>query len=287
MKQNKLFKYLIISTIAIFIFSIVSLFFGDELAASFNVIGIRIAVLIVAFASFISSALFSFLVYAHNKTVSKINDDMNKRAELFRELQFASANYSIIEFTDRMLIYKESERYKNKYLNNPLFGFHLIETVGEVKDIEVSDELYDFYSIRIPFKVLEGKMVSRINVNEIRFEKENEKFYFYPTNKELFTEGYILYNEQTKRNNLIVNLIVDKKSNFFNQEVNVFTKIKLVVKVSSLLGVGITGINELYFTNPTQTEGDGLHTYKINSSNFTLIERPRVDNLSEIEGQIK
>ena len=95
----------------VFVLSLFMLLFGDELDSMFNVIGIRVATVFVAFASFLSSMLFSLLILLHNRTVVKINDDTNRRAEMFRELQFASSNYSIIEFMDRMLIYGESTRY--------------------------------------------------------------------------------------------------------------------------------------------------------------------------------
>src|SRR5690554_6971320 len=117
MKQNKSFKFLIISLLIVFVLAFVALIFAEWLEAKVAVVGIRISVLIVTFASFGASTLFSMMVYNHNRTVSKINDDLNERAELFRELQFASSNYSIIEFMDRMLITPESERYMPKFYN--------------------------------------------------------------------------------------------------------------------------------------------------------------------------
>ena len=44
--------------------------------------------------------------------------------------------------------------------------------------------------------------------------------------------------------------------------------------IVSLLGVGIHGLSELYFTNPVKIEGDLTNTYKINSSNFILKGMP-------------
>lgn len=76
---------------------------------------------------------------------------------------------------------------------------------------------------------------------------------------------------------MIVNIVFNKSSNFFNDELNLFTKIKISITVSSVLGVSINGNSELYFTNPTQTEGQGLHTYKINSSNFITTSPPYLD----------
>lgn len=280
--SKKLLKIMLGTVIVVFFLSILSLIIGETLAVHVDVIGIRIAVLIVAFASFISSAFFSYLVYTHNKTVSKINDDTNRRGELFRELQFASSNYSIIEFTDRMLIYKESQRYVNKFLKDHMFGFHMIEKTE--KKQEITEEHYDFYSIRIPFKVVEGKLTSGIKLHQIKFERDQKSYFFFPHNGHDEVQAYILYNEVSKRKNLIINLVVDKSNDFFNQDVNIFSKIKLYIKVTSLLGVNVKGVSELYFTNPTQTEGDGLHTYKINSSNFILTEKPTVNSLEIYEG---
>ena len=116
-KESKLiFSVIIITGIIVFSLSLVMLYAGDQLDQLFNVIGIRVVALFLAFASFLSSMLFSLLILLHNKTTVKINDDTNKRAELFRELQFASANYSIIDFIDRMLLYKESDRYIDKMI---------------------------------------------------------------------------------------------------------------------------------------------------------------------------
>ena len=79
---------------------------------------------------------------------------------------------------------------------------------------------------------------------------------------------------------MIINLVFNKKSNFFKEDtLNPFSKIKISISVVSILGVTIKGISELYFTNPTQIEGVGLHTYKINSSNFRLTKQPFIEHL--------
>lgn len=262
MKKSKGFKYLAITLAVVFFFAFIALVYSYELEQKMDVIGIRIAVLIVSFASFGASTLFSMMVYEHNKTVSRINDDSNRRSEMFRELQYASSNYSIIEYNDRMLISPESERYIPKFYNKDNPSFHLVE-----QNINYDEEL-SFYTVRIPFKVVEGKTCGRIELSQIQFEKGEEIFKFIPMEHEEITNAYLLDNEQTKRRNMIVNLVFNKNSNFFKDDINVFSKIKINLTVSSILGVSIQGKSELYFTNPTQTEGHGLHTYKINSSNF-------------------
>lgn len=283
MKGNKGTRILIISfavvLVIVLVLSIISLFIGDYLAANFDVIGIRIAVLIVAFASFGSSTLFSLMVYMHNKTVSKINDDSNKRNELFRELQFASANYSTIEFNDRALIYPESARYIAKYYSKDEPSFHMVQSKFD------ENEKLMFYTIRIPYKVMEGKTAGTIRIKLIKFERDLEVFNFIPMEHEKETQAYLLYNEQTKRSNLIVNLVFNKDSNFFkDNELNAFSKIKISIGITSILGVRISGTSELYFTNPTQIEGAGSSTYKINSSNFTLTQKPIIEELEYFDG---
>lgn len=271
MKKNKSFTILLIAFILVFILSFTALLFGDWLAVTFDVIGIRIAVLIVSFASFGASTLFSLMVYTHNKTVSKVNDDSNKRAEMFRELQFASSNYSIIEFNDRMLISRESERYIPKFIEKETPSFHLV-----IENLE-ADKPLSYFTIRIPFKVIEGKSCGRIELSSIKFERDQEVFNFIPMDHEHTARAYILYNEHTKRNNLIINIVCNEDSNFFKEDINHFTKIKIKLTIVSILGVSILGRSELYFTNPTQTEGSGLHTYSINSSNFLLSTSPFVE----------
>lgn len=109
-EKNTIITVMAIASVTVFLIALLMLIFGDELDVMFNVIGIRVATVFVAFAAFLSSTLFSLLILLHNRTVVRMNDDTNRRAELFRELQFASSNYSIIEFMDRMLLYGESER---------------------------------------------------------------------------------------------------------------------------------------------------------------------------------
>jgi hypothetical protein len=271
---------MIIVSSFVFFVAIVALFFGDWLDATFNVIGIRIATLFVAFAAFVSSSVFSLLIYMHNRTANKANDDANRRAELFREQQFASTNYSIIEFMDRMLIYEELQKYIDKYVVEKDLDFHMIDSRIDQNDILINPENYAFISIKIPFRVVEGKVVSSIFFDKLRFKRNNDSYEFIPPKGLVNNPVYILYNEQTKRNNAIINLIVYKSSQFFiPSQINMFSKIAINLEVTSLLGVRVKGVNELYFTNPEQIEGDGTNTYRINSSNFTLSEMPKVTEL--------
>lgn len=279
-KKWTIYQALAVISLFVFIVMITALAFGDFLDATFNVIGIRIATLFVAFASFCSSTAFSVLIFMHNRTVTKANEDANHRAELFRELQFASANYSIIEFNDRMLIYDESTRYIEKYIGKKVLDFHMIEKQVAEKEIFDNPSGFSFISIKIPFKVVEGRVVSAITFDSLKFKRDQQVFEFVSPKTHNDGRVYILYNEQTKRNNVIVNLIVPKNANFWiSSQINVFSKITVNLEIRSLLGVAVKGISELYFTNPEQIEGDGTNTYKINSSNFTLVEMPKIVGL--------
>ncbi len=261
----------------VFVLSLFMLLFGDELDSMFNVIGIRVATVFVAFASFLSSMLFSLLILLHNRTVVKINDDTNRRAEMFRELQFASSNYSIIEFMDRMLIYGESTRYIQRAIERKSMMFHMIESGLKESDVFESPQNFAFVSIKIPFRVIEGKIISSITFDKLRFEREGVNYEFVTPPSEIESRAFLLYNEQTKRNNVIINLVMKKDSVFYNpSQINSFTKIKIYINITSLLGVKVKGNSELYFTNPEQIEGDGTNTYRINSANFTLTGMPKI-----------
>jgi hypothetical protein len=271
---------MLIASSIVFFLALMMLFFGDELDQMFNVIGIRVATVFVAFASFCSSTLFSLLILTHNRTVVQINDDTNRRAELFRELQFASSNYSIIEFMDRMLIYTESSRYVERLVQRKSMMFHMIEDKLKESDIYIHPEDYRFVSLKIPFRVIEGKIISSITFDKLRFERNGVNYEFITPPSEKESRAFLLYNEHTKRNNVIINLIIKKDSVFYNpDQINVFSKIKIYINITSLLGVKVKGNSELYFTNPEQIEGDGSNTYRINSANFTLTEMPKITRM--------
>lgn len=277
-KEQKIILIVIgISGTIVLLLSLIMLIMGDQLEVLFNVIGIRVAAIFIAFATFLSSMLFSLLILMHNKTTVKINDDTNKRAELFRELQFASSNYSIIDFIDRMLIYPESDRYIEKFLTQKSTMFHMLEKGIDKNEVFNHPENYQFLTIRIPFRVIEGKIVSTITFDKLRFEREGVDYEFYPPDHGAESRAFLLYNERTKRNNTIINLVMSKESSFYHfDEVNQFTKIKIYVNITSLLGVKVKGNSELYFTNPEQIEGDNSNTYAIHSSNFLITEQPKI-----------
>jgi len=278
--KNRIITIMAIASTVVFLVALTMLFLGDQLDQMFNVIGIRVATLFVAFASFFSSFLFSLLILLHNKMVVRMNDDTNRRAELFRELQFASTNYSIIEFMDRMLMYSESTRYIDRLIERKSMTFHMIENTIDENDVYLQPDAYRFVSVKIPFRVIEGRTVSSIKFDKLRFERTGVNYEFITPKLEHETRAFLLYNEHTKRNNVIVNLIIKKDSAFYDpSQINVFSKIKIYINITSLLGVKVRGNTELYFTNPEQIEGDGTNTYRINSANFTLTEMPSITKI--------
>lgn len=277
-KSQRLFIVLICIGVLVFLLSLFFLIIGDELDRAFNVIGIRIATLFVAFVSFFSTSTFSYLVYSHNRTVSRVNDDANQRAELFRELQFASSNYSIIEFYDRIEIYPESDRYIEKFIGNQSLEFHMFEESINCEKVLAKPEQYRYLTLRLPYRVVEGKVVSKISFERLKFERSGKVYRFKSPNTS--SQAFLLYNDLTKRNEAIINLIIAQDSDFLNNEKdNEFTKIKINVLITSILGVVAKGINELYFTSPEINKENGTNLYKINSSNFTLIAIPQLEKL--------
>ena len=153
----------------------------------------------------------------------------------------------------------------------------MLEKGLDKHDIYEHPENYQFLTIRIPFRVIEGKIVSTITFDKLRFERDGIDYEFYPPDHGTESRAFLLYNERTKRNNTIINLIMSKDSSFYHfDEVNQFTKIKIYVNITSLLGVKVKGNSELYFTNPEQIEGDNSNTYAIHSSNFLITEQPKI-----------
>lgn len=276
-KLKKLPTWLLVISIFVLFLSVLSLVFGDFLADTFDVIGIRIAMLVVAFASFCSSSMFSLLIFMNNRMVSRINDDTNRRAERFREQTFASSNYSIIEFIDRMLIFDESNRYVDKFVETKTFNFHMLDSHVQLDQVTKEKSQYRFTSMKIPFRIVEGKYISRIAIEKLVFDRDGDHFMFQPCGDLSETEVFLLYNEQTKRNNVIINLITPIDRMFFlSDRINAFSKIVIHLSITSLLGVKVKGVTQLYFTNPEQVETAGSNTYRINSANFVLSSFPEV-----------
>jgi hypothetical protein len=152
----------------------------------------------------------------------------------------------------------------------------LLSTIS-IDEIKSNPDNYLFLSIKIPFYVIEGKSVSQILIKSIKFERDSTQYIFLsPTET---SNAYVLYNEITKRNNAIMNVIVPKSHDFFNStNDNNFSKIKMELSIISFLGVEIKGEIELFFTNRGHIEGPDSNAYQINSSNFTMTQAPKISN---------
>lgn len=278
-KGKKIFYYIIAGLTLSVIITAIMLFliFGSKLALIYDVIGIRVATLFVAILSLISTSMFSFLIYSHNRTARLSNEDANKRAEMFRNLQFSSANYSIVEFKMSLSIYKESSRYVCKYIEKGSFEYHMIEEGIPENEIIENPKAFKYITLRIPYGVAEGKLLGRLIFNRIRFKREDAEYFFVTPTSEKYSYGFLLYNDDSQNNDVIINLIVRKDSDFFKfGTVNDFSKIKLNLLAVSVLGVAVEGISELHFTNPEHKETDGSNVYKINSSSFFLTDQPHL-----------
>lgn len=278
-KRKKILYFSLVAAILAMVITAIMLFliYGRELAALYDVIGIRIATLFVALLSFLSTSLFSFLIYSHNRTARLSNEDANKRAELFRNLQFASGNYSIVEFKTRLSIYKESTRYTAKYIEKGSFEYHMLQEGISESEVRKNPESFNYITMKVPYGVAEGKLLGRLIINRIRFKRQDCEYFFVTPESEKYSYAFLLFNEVSRNNDAIINLIVRKDSDFFKfGEVNDFSKIKLNLTAVSVLGVAVEGISELHFTNPEHKEADGSNVYKINSSSFILTHHPKI-----------
>ncbi len=279
--RKKIFYILFAGVTLAVIVTVIMLFlyYGKELAILYDVIGIRVATLFVALLSLISTSAFSLLIFSHNRTVRLSNEDANKRAELFRNMQYSSANYSIAEFKNKLSIYKESTRYIGKYIEKGSFEYHMIEEGIPEKEILENPGAFNYLTLRIPYEVAEGKLLGRLIFNRIRFKRDDKEYFFITPKSAKHTNGFLLFNEESHNKDVIINLIVRCDSDFFKfGTINYFSKIKINLTAVSVLGIAIEGISELHFTNPEHKETDGSNIYKINSSSFFLTNQPHIYN---------
>lgn len=252
-------------------------------ASTFQILSV-----ILSFATFVITTFFSFLILGHNKEVremnitnKKENDDANARAEQFRELSYASTNYSVIEFVDHMAMYEEYKRYKDRLLNTHDFSFYLREESISHGDILENFENYVFLTIKIPFRIMEGKRVTTVRIEHFLFTKNDNDYTFIPCSED--NRSMMLQDESQNRSEISVNLIIKKESEFYVPgKVSEFSKMRINLSMFSLLGVVVSGWMELYFTNPQKREKDGASIYTINSSRFRIAGLPGVINSPKI-----
>ena len=235
----------------------------------------------------LTSALFSFLLIRQGDITRKNNDDVNARSEAFRTLQFIAANHTIVDFVDNMLLFRISERYTKRLRDTGDFKFYMRENGIAVAEVRENYDNYLFLTLKLPIRIVVGTAVRAIQFTNILMVRENTVHSFVPCSKSF--HALILYNEDEKRQEASVNLIVDKDSEFYNEDItNPFTKIKVHVKMHSFLGVAVAGWMELYFTNPQKLERDGANKYKINSSQFQITGLPTLAEAleSDISDQV-
>jgi hypothetical protein len=280
MKENKkLFIFIIgIVTLCLSILLIFIIFDGVISKQFYDTYPARILPAIIAFFSFLAQSIFNVLIITQNKNMWNANQDANKRAEVFRDQQFIASNYSIIEFMDRMLMSVENKLYIEKYIGSKRGDFHMILNSINSTQLFDNEDVYQFVSIRIPFQIIEGKTISHISVRKITFQR-NEQRYVFRSIRGSETSGFIIFNGITKRQNLIMNLIVNKDNDFFRlEEVSPFSRIKIELTATSILGVSVPGTMELYFKNPDQIELDYSNSYKITSSIFLISDHPVIED---------
>jgi len=246
--------------------------------------------IIVSFASFIATSFFSISIYNHNTSLRSQNDEIrrqtntvSRRGELFRNLQFIAGNYSIIDFVDHMLMFDESDRYIKRLIETNDFTFYLLEHGIEKEKVLKNLKDYTFITVKIPIKIVEGKAINKISIHKIKFVKDTATYNLAPSENDT-ANALIIYNENDHRQEAVINLIVNKDSELYNSGVlNLYQKIKITLTMESLLNVAIAGSIELYFTNPEKIEKSGANKYKINSSQFQLIGKPKLNIGREYE----
>ena len=223
----------------------------------------------------IQSAIFSLLLIRQSEVNKRSSDDRNDRSEAFRNFQFIAENRAKVEFHEFMLMYRTNPRYVDRLKSRLDFKFFMRHNGIEMEDIVKNLDNYSFLTIIMPIKVVDGDL-GEIKFINFRLEKENEIHFFVPCSDDY--QGLILWNEEKKRYEVTVNLILNKGSGFYNENtITTFTKIKLFHSVHSMLGVVVRGWTELYFTNPQKRERDGANRYMISSSQFKISGIPELE----------
>jgi len=254
---------MIISWVVVLVLCIIVGVFSD--ASNNNFLGMpnfRMLTLVLAFATFVMTTLFSFLILSHNVEMRKMTQN-----------QFVSNNYSVIEFFGDMLLYEQYANYTAKLKNDKDFALYLRDETIDMKDVEENFDNYSFLNIRIPLRVVEGKGVAGVRISRFRFSRDGHDYRFLQCGAG--TNTLIIYDEATTSRVILASLIIKKDDDFFvSDEVNPFGKIKLNLSMHSVLGVEVSGWTELYFTNPRKAEKDGANVYKITSSQFKISGLP-------------
>lgn len=247
----------------------------------------------LAFATFVVTSFFSYVLIKHTDIINeqnrKNNDSVNARSESFRTLQFVASNYAAVDFVDYMLIYEVYGRYINELKKTLNFQFYMREEGVSLDDIANNFHDFVFVAVRIPIQPLSSEnKISSIKFSDFHFHKEDTQHYFVPCSEHA-RNALILFNKEEKRQEVAINLVVRKSSEFWlHDAVNPFLKITFNHTMFSLLGVSVSGWTELYFVNPQKVEKSGANKYTINSSQFEISGLPKLSERvkQDIIGQV-
>ena len=231
---------------------------------------------ILAMGVMIQSAIFSLLLIKQSEANRKNSDEVTARSETFRNFQFIASNYTTVDFFDSMTLYRESEKYIARLKERMDFKFYMRQDGIAFDDIKANLDDYVFLTVKLPLKIVVGDAIARVRFYNFRLDREEAVHSFVPCCDGF--QGLILWNEKKQRQELSLNLIARKDSDFFCETtVTPFTKIKVFLSMHSVLGVVVKGWTELYFTNPQKRERDGANKYIINSTQFAIAGVPELE----------
>jgi len=277
-----IFKILVIVWSVVFGLAIAGFFigqfvFGDttDSTAAFPLVAT-----ITSFAAFIVQSIFSFAVVRHHEVtriehneLRKNTLDINARSEAFRTMQFIASHYTMIDFVDYMLMYEEYDNYVEKLRSTGDFGFYLAEDDVCIKGIRDNFDDYKFVTVKMPLVVIEGKSIGKLRFSSFKLATKEKEHRFVSCDGS--NEALVLFNEIDHRNEVVLNLIMKKSSDFYwSGKITPFQSIKVDLTVQSLLGVAVSGAIDLYFTNPQKLEKSGANKYNIISSHFEVAGLP-------------
>lgn len=280
-----LWIWIITASIVVTIFIVSQVTAGDIIEPStFQILSNTLA-----FATFLSSTFFSFILIQNNNSLNaqnrKNSDEVEERNNSFKKLQFIASNYAAVDFVGHMLIYEVYKRYVDELKATKNFWLYMREEEVTVEDIIENFGDYIFVTVRIPVIPLVGdsKSVTSIRFSKFVFHDEEGIHHFVPTS-DSGRNALVLYNKEDARQEVVVNLAVRKKSNFWvADKVNKFIKISFSHTMYSLLGVAVSGWTEIYFVNPRKVEKDGANKYTINSSQFEISGLPVLSESVEFD----
>ncbi|MCL2851102.1 MAG: hypothetical protein FWE01_01940 [Firmicutes bacterium] len=264
------------------VITVVTIFIVSALLPSLDLIATptaRLLANILSLGVMIQSAIFSMLLIRQAEVNRKNSDNLNAKAESFRNFQFIVSNRTTVEFHAHMSISRASQRYVALLKENLDFKFYMRHNGVDFEHVKANLDEYSFLTVRIPLKLVVGDELGAVKFMNFSLDREGETHTFIPCCEDY--QGLILWNEEKQRREVSVNLILPKGSGFYNEKtVTPFSKIKIFLSMHSTLGVVVRGWTELYFTNPLKRERDGSNKYHISSSQF------KISGLPELEGVV-